>query len=250
MVWFSQQIQRAMHTGTQMICPSPGINRLGRSQLTFLRENDLNFPWEKFPFGVERTQRHEHTKASCHGFECPSETTRVEWVVYQTYLRVAYYHRMYHHVLLLIILFYTLFEYELLVVGLGLGGVFLFVVFFHVQEWDVIVTSLNLLERNRKIKQTNLLFTNYSTADIPLWYFGTVLFYAISKLFFCFGVSVLIKWLHRSGYSLHYQLSSLVSTSDSFCQRGYSVNFVLIYKWSFFHPIAVQTTFTLVCDCS
>ena len=75
---------------------------------------------------------------------------------------------MYHHVLLLIILFYTLFEYELLVVGLGLGGVFLFVVFFHVQEWDVIVTSLNLLERNRKIKQTNLLFTNYSTADIPL----------------------------------------------------------------------------------
>lgn len=159
-------------------------------------------------------------------------------------------HRMYHHVLLLIILFYTLFEYELLVVGLGLGGVFLFVVFFHVQEWDVIVASLNLLERNRKIKQTNLLFTNYSTADIPLWYFGTVLFYAISKLFFCFGVSVLIKWLHRSGYSLHYQLSSLVSTSDSFCQRGYSVNFVLIYKWSFFHPIAVQTTFTLVCDCS
>ena len=39
-------------------------------------------------------------------------------------------HRMYHHVLLLIILFYTLFEYELLVVGLGLGGVFCLLFFF------------------------------------------------------------------------------------------------------------------------
>ena len=66
---------------------------LGRSQLAFLREPDLNFPWvNSFWCWVYKMADMGGRGGHCIGIGYPSKTTRVEQGVYQTYLRVVYYH--------------------------------------------------------------------------------------------------------------------------------------------------------------
>ena len=142
-------------------------------------------------------------------------------------------------------LFHTLFECQFLVAGVNF-----FIFFFKCVKRlsQLLICLKSELHLKSKIRGT-LLFTNGSVADIPLWYFEMILLYALPASYFWFDVGMRKEQSCMSGYSPHYYFSSFI------CLRVYEIYFVLIYKWihkhliNDCHPIVLETTFTLVCDC-